>query len=184
MATLLEDLESQVAKPGFDLKAFEKAFTDVPQNKRIPYMLDLLEIAAIKNPAAFKIMFIDILENKTSMDRKALLLPLLAPDETTKTSDQQKFKTQAEGLLIDLVATGKKDSILPLIEKQPELLTQNLTNELVRAAYESQLAGKVPKNYTKNLAESIQTIKTQAAQPKEPEQGAHTQKARPGQEVQ
>ena len=90
MGTLLEDLESQVVKPGFDLKALERAFNDVPQNKRIPYMLDLLEVAAIKNPTAFKTIFIDILENKTSMDRKALLLPLLLPEPELNPLERDK----------------------------------------------------------------------------------------------
>jgi len=90
MATLLEDLENQVSKPGFDLKAFEKAFTDVPQNKKIPYMLDLLEISCVKNPEAFKILFINILENKTSMERKVLLLPLLLPNPVTNATEEWK----------------------------------------------------------------------------------------------
>jgi hypothetical protein len=99
------------------------------------------------------------------------------------TSNKELIQQRAQGILIELVATGKKDSILPLIEKQPELLTQSLSNEFVRAAYQAELEKKVPTNYTKELAESIHNIRVEAAKPKEAATGAHTQKARPGQEV-
>jgi hypothetical protein len=88
--TLLEDLRKKVLQPDFNLRAFETAFSDVPQNKRILYMLDLLECSGIKNPAAFKLMFVNILENKTSMEKKALLMPLLMPDSDKAIQEGRK----------------------------------------------------------------------------------------------
>ena len=99
-------------------------------------------------------------------------------------NSKEIIQQRSEGILIELVATGGENLILPLFEKHPELLATNLTNQLVRAAYEAELKGGVPKNYTKNLAESIHKIRVEAAKPKEAPAGEHMQKARPVQEVQ
>ena len=93
-------------------------------------------------------------------------------------TDKEIIQRRAEGVLAELVATGKKASVLPLLEKHPELLSQVLTERLVTNAYTAERNGIVPEEYTKELVESIKLIKAQAVQPKEESLGIHTQKAR------
>jgi len=92
--------------------------------------------------------------------------------------DKEIIQRRAEGILIELVAIGKKASVLPLLEKHPELLTQILTEQFVTNAYAAELKGTVPKEYTKELVGSIRDITTQAVQSKEGSPGIHVQKAR------
>lgn len=161
---LLGDLKKRVLEPNFNLPALERAFIDVPQNKRIPYMIEILELAALENPKAFKIMFADVLNSRTSMDIKALLVPLLKPYDLAD-KELIKIKNQAEGFLMDLIASGNKARVLPLLEKNPALLTKEFTEKMLTAAYTSELANKVPQEYTKSLALQIRDIKTQEVNP-------------------
>ena len=99
-------------------------------------------------------------------------------------SVKEIIQRRAEGILVELVSTGRKDSVLPLVDKHPELLTKELTDTFIKVAYHSELNGAVAKDYTKDLALSIKDIKERVQKAKEEERIATGEsKERSGQEI-
>jgi hypothetical protein len=99
--------------------------------------------------------------------------------------EQAQIQTLSLGILMELVVAGKKDTVLPLIEKNPVLLTKTLARQFVEGAWNGEQQDKVPMGYTKALVDSIKAIQTKP-QPTVPEkaEGKLLQAPQPGQELQ